>query len=239
SKEKLTLDLTADSESKHQNDLYILRKLSQLIWPHDSPEVKQRVLLSLSLLLGAKALNVQVPYIFKLAVDDLTVGTVMSSDAILWGTPALLLTGWGIARFGAVACGELQRTVFSKVAQRAIRSVTRQVFVHLHNLDHSFHLSRQTGALNRTIDRGTRGINFILSAAIFNVVPTALEISLVAGILTYNFGPSFGVLTGVTLASYTAFTFATTQVFLSSTHSTTGVKQPACARHGELWEGVI
>jgi ATP-binding cassette, subfamily B (MDR/TAP), member 7 len=84
------------------------------------------------------------------------------------------------------------------------------VFQHLHNLDFAFHVGRQTGALGRVIDRGTRGINFILSAMIFNVVPTALEVLLVAGILAYKCGPALAGLTLATLGAYTWFTFAIT-----------------------------
>lgn len=88
--------------------------------------------------------------------------------------------------------------------------MANKVFGHLHALDLSFHLSRQTGTVSRVIDRGTRGINFILSSMVFNVAPTALEVSMVAGILAYKCGPSFAILTAATIAAYTAFTFKTT-----------------------------
>ena len=93
----------------------------------------------------------------------------------------------------------------------AIRSVGLRVFTHLHDLDMRFHLARQTGALSRTIERGTRGINFILTSMVFNVLPTAFEIALVSAILTYSYGPQFAALTGGTLACYTAFTLGVTQ----------------------------
>jgi hypothetical protein len=107
---------------------------------------------------------------------------------------------------------ELRNAVFAKVAQGTIRQVARRVFLHLHHLDLGYHLSRQTGALSRTIDRGTRAINFLLSAMVFNVAPTVLEISLVCGILAISFGPSFAVATAATVAAYTAFTLTVTQV---------------------------
>jgi ATP-binding cassette, subfamily B (MDR/TAP), member 7 len=102
--------------------------------------------------------------------------------------------------------------LIAQVTQRAIRSVANQVFAHLHALDLAFHLGRQTGAVSRVIDRGTRGINFILSSMVFNVVPTAFEVSLVAGILAYKCGPALAGLTAGTIAAYTAFTFGVTQV---------------------------
>ena len=89
----------------------------------------------------------------------------------------------GIARTGAAGFNELRNAVFAKVAQDSIRKIAKNVFLHLHNLDLNFHLSRQTGALSKAIDRGSRGINFVMSALVFNVVPTIFEVSLVAGIL--------------------------------------------------------
>lgn len=89
----------------------------------------------------------------------------------------------GIARTGAAAFNELRNAVFAKVAQNSIRKIAKNVFLHLHSLDLNFHLSRQTGALSKAIDRGSRGINFVMSALVFNVVPTIFEVGLVAGIL--------------------------------------------------------
>ncbi|CAN6469543.1 unnamed protein product [Victoria cruziana] len=181
-----------------------------------------RVLLALSLLVGAKVLNVQVPFLFKLAVDWLSAaaGSSASISALaasnpvflaLFVSPAAVLAGYGIARTGASACTELRNAVFSKVALRAIRTVSRKVFSHLHGLDLRFHLSRQTGALSRIIDRGSRAINFILSAMVFNVVPTILEISMVSGILAYKCGTTFAWITSLSVAAYVAFTLIITQ----------------------------
>ncbi|RZR93256.1 hypothetical protein BHM03_00021718 [Ensete ventricosum] len=197
-------------------DMTILRTLAQYLWLKDNYEFRLRVLLSLGLLVGAKVINVQVPFLFKLAVDWLSAaaGSVNSLASFtetnatllaLFGSPAAVLLGYGIARTGASACNELRNAVFSKVALRTIRVVSRKVFAHLHDLDLRYHLryflvyrdafsleladfsfllffsfdfisSRQTGALNRIIDRGSRAINFILSSMVFNVAPTILEV---------------------------------------------------------------
>jgi ABC transporter ATM len=101
--------------------------------------------------------------------------------------------------------------VFAKVTYGAIRNVGLRVFRHLHGLDLAFHLGRHTGALSRTIDRGTRGINFILTSMVFNVAPTAVEIAMVTGILGYSYGAPFVALVGGTVATYTAFTLGVTQ----------------------------
>lgn len=101
--------------------------------------------------------------------------------------------------------------MFAKVAHDSIRNVAGNVFKHLHNMDLNFHLNRQTGALSKAIDRGTRGINFVLSALVFNVVPTIFEVALVSGILYYKFGAEYAAVTLGCITAYTAFTLAITQ----------------------------
>ncbi|KAG7545826.1 ABC transporter type 1 transmembrane domain [Arabidopsis suecica] len=166
----------------------ILRTISSYLWMKDNPELRFRVIAALACLLGAKFLNVQVPFLFKLAIDLLSSSssTIADSNPYLlaaFATPSSVLIGYGIARSGSSAFNELRTAVFSKVALRTIRSVSRKVLSHLHDLDLRYHLNRETGALNRIIDRGSRAINTILSAMVFNVVPTILEISMVTGIM--------------------------------------------------------
>ncbi|GLT80693.1 hypothetical protein SLA2020_521180 [Shorea laevis] len=208
--------------SEQVADMKILRTLASYLWMRDNVEFQLRVITALCFLVGAKVLNVQVPFLFKLAVDWLTnatgnAGNIASFAAAnstlvtVFATPAAVLIGYGIARTGASAFNELRTAVFSKVALRTIRSVSRKVFSHLHDLDLRYHLSRETGALNRIIDRGSRAINFILSSMVFNVVPTILEISMVSGILAYKFGAPFALITSLSVAAYVAFTLTVTQ----------------------------
>ncbi|XP_034908356.1 ABC transporter B family member 25, mitochondrial isoform X2 [Populus alba] len=203
-------------------DMKILRTLASYLWIKDNPEFRLRVLLALGFLLVAKVLNVQVPFLFKLAVDWLTVATgnatalasftaANSTFLALFATPASVLIGYGIARCGSSAFNELRTSVFSKVALRTIRTVSGKVFSHLHELDLRFHLSRETGGLSRIIDRGSRAINFILSSMVFNVVPTILEISMVSSILAYKFGAPFALITSLSVAAYVTFTLSVTQ----------------------------
>ncbi|KAM0827477.1 hypothetical protein ACQ4PT_068189 [Festuca glaucescens] len=203
-------------------DTQILRNLVKYLMLNDSPDFRFRLVLSLSLLVGAKVINVQVPFLFKLAVDWLAAlaGTEASlasfTDAnatmlALFASPAAVLIGYGIARSGASACTELRNALFSKVTLRATRSVCRMAFLHLHELDLRYHLSRQTGALNRIIDRGSRAINSTLTIMVFNIVPTILEISMVSSILAYKFGSTFAWLTSASVATYIAFTLVVTQ----------------------------
>ncbi|KAK1650329.1 hypothetical protein QYE76_068134 [Lolium multiflorum] len=203
-------------------DSQILRSLWKYLMLNDSPDFRFRLVLSLGLLVGAKVINVQVPFLFKLAIDWLAaIGGAEASLAsftdanatllALFASPAAVLIGYGIARSGVSACTELRNALFSKVTLRAIRSVSRTVFFHLHELDLRYHLSRETGALNRIIDRGSRAISYILTVMVFNIVPTIIEIGMVSGILAYSYGSSFAWITSVSVATYIAFTLAVTQ----------------------------
>ncbi|KAK4299637.1 hypothetical protein Pmani_028096 [Petrolisthes manimaculis] len=194
----------------------MIAALAAYVWPKGKPEVKGRVLTALGLLVGAKLLNVQVPFIFKDAINYLNeqTGDVLSmSDptSAIATTAVSLLIGYGIARTGAAGFNELRNAVFAKVAQNSIRKIAENVFLHLHSLDLNFHLTRQTGALSKAIDRGSRGINFVMSAIVFNVFPTIFEVSLVAGILAYKCGWEFAGVTVGCIGAYAAFTLGITQ----------------------------
>lgn len=127
-----------------------------------------------------------------------------------WTVAGSMVVAYGATRIGAVLFQELRNAVFASVAQKAIRRVAGSVYDHLLKLDLNFHLSRQTGGLTRAIDRGTKGISFLLTSMVFHIIPTALEISLVCGILTYQYGAQFAAITAATMVAYTAFTITTT-----------------------------
>ena len=116
----------------------------------------------------------------------------------------------GVARATSSLFSELRGVLFSKVVQSGIKSLASRTFEHLHRLDLNFHLNRNTGALNRSIDRGSRSLNFVLSAMAFNVLPTLAEIGLVCGVLGYTFGPSYCSVAVATLVGYISFTVGVT-----------------------------
>lgn len=193
----------------------ILSFLLGHLWPKEqtkeAKEIKQKVVLSAGLVLASKALTIQVPFIFKDLVDTmgLASSTLAQSPEVVM--PLALVLGYGVARFTANASTELSNAVFASVAQKTIRKVAIRVFDHLHAMDLKFHLDRQTGALSRTIDRGSRSIDFVLRAMAFRVVPTALEIGLVSTIMAQSFGLPFAGVTLGTLTAYTTFTVLITQ----------------------------
>ncbi|KAH9063606.1 P-loop containing nucleoside triphosphate hydrolase protein [Lactarius vividus] len=193
---------------QRRRDWAIVRRLAVHIWPKNDWGTRGRVVLGVGLLVSGKLLNVQVPLFFKEVIDTLNIP--LDAQSTVWVVCGSVILAYGAARIGATLFGELLNAVFANVGQRAVRTVARQTFEHLLNLDLKFHLSRQTGGLTRAIDRGTKGVTFILQAILFRVVPTALEISLVCGILTYKFGWDYAAITLATMAAYTWYTVRTT-----------------------------
>ena len=168
-------------------------------------EFKGRVVLAISLLVLAKFANVAVPLALKQIIDALD-----KSHVVLM-LPIFLIVGYGLLRLFSTLFGELRDAVFAKVTQRAIRRVALQVFEHLHSLSLRFHLDRQTGGVSRDIERGTRGIGFLLNFMLFNILPTLLEIGLVAAILFSKYNVWFAVITFITLIIYIIFTLFITE----------------------------
>nr|CAG4641532.1 EOG090X02PU [Eurycercus lamellatus] len=206
-----------EGEKKPVTSFQIGKYLFRYVWPKDNSEIKQRVVLAMGLLVSAKFLNVGVPFLFKYAVDHLN--THLDSPLHLSGdaqttiltTSFAILIGYGIARCNAAGFNELRNAIFAKVSQHSVREIGKNVFLHLHNLDLAFHLNRQTGALSKAIDRGSRGITFLLAALLFNVVPTIFEVSLVSSILGVRCGWEFAAVTLSCIGLYSAYTLAITQ----------------------------
>jgi ATP-binding cassette subfamily B protein len=168
-------------------------------------QYRGRVLAALGLLALAKVATVSVPLVLKEIVD------AFDQPQALIAIPVALFLAYGLLRLGNSLFGELRDVVFAKALQRAIRNVALQVFEHLHQLSLRFHLERQTGGMSRDIERGTAGIRFLLNFMLFNILPTIVEIGLVAGILLVKYDPWFCIITLVTLVVYVVFTLWVTE----------------------------
>ena len=159
-------------------------------------------MIAMGLLLLAKLATVYVPVIYGRIVDALA----PKDNAALLAIPFGLVIGYGVVRMGAAVFGELRDALFAKVQQRAVRTAARRTFEHLHALSLRFHLDRQTGALARAIDRGSAGIQSVLRLAVFNVVPTVIELLLVTAIIWRLFDWRFAAITFAAVVSYAGFT---------------------------------
>jgi len=179
------------------------------LWPKKRADLKTRVSFAVIALVLAKIANVTTPLILGASVNSLT--ELSSGINLFMLVPVVLIIGYGIARIITFAFVEIRDALFSKVSQHSIRQISLNIFKHVHSLSLQFHLNRQTGALAKFIDRGTKGIDFLLRYVLFNIVPTFFEIFLVSGILFYLYGPWYAVITLTTVTIYSYLTFQITE----------------------------
>ncbi|MDP7539823.1 MAG: ABC transporter ATP-binding protein/permease, partial [Alphaproteobacteria bacterium] len=195
-----------DAVAPKRNDLRIIATLLPYLWPASRLDLKVRVVIAMLFLIGAKIAVIQVPLLLGRIVNGLE-GEGMSLVTV----PIALIVAFGLARLLSVAFGELRDAVFAKVAQQAIREVALKTFRKLHGLSLRFHLDRRTGGLSRVIERGTKGIEFLLTFMLFNVLPTLLEIGLVVGVMLWNYDAVYALITAVSVIAYIGFTFFVTE----------------------------
>ena len=193
----------SEADPDHKIDWRIISHLTPYLL-----EMRNRVLLALLCLLLAKGAILLIPFLLKYLVDAMDGQNLQSlAPTMLLG----LVVAYGAARFANVFFGELRDTIFGRVSERAMRRIGLQVFRHVHALDLDFHLNRRTGGLARDIERGTTGISFLMRFFVFNIVPTLFEIAMVVGILLFNYGASFAVITLVSVTAYGLFSLRATQ----------------------------
>ena len=179
------------------------------LWPKKRKDLRIRVSFAVVALVFAKIASVSTPLVLGSAVNSLT--ELSSGINLFMLVPIALVVGYGVTRVIAFTFVEIRDALFSKVSQHSIRQISLTMFQHLHNLSLQFHLNRQTGALAKYIDRGTKGIDFLLRYVLFNIAPTFFEVFLVSGILFYLYGPWYAVVTLVTIGLYSFLTFKITE----------------------------
>lgn len=177
------------------------------LWPYLT-EFRGRVVLALGMLILAKVATVSTPIALKYIIDYLD--NSRGVDMLLW-IPLMLVVAYGALRFGSTLFSELRDAIFARVAERAMRRVSLRVFKHLHQRELAFHLDRKTGGLARDIERGTTGISFLLRFTLFNIVPTLLEIVMVAGILLVAFNISYVIAILISVVVYVIFSIKVTE----------------------------
>ncbi|MDB0053830.1 ABC transporter ATP-binding protein/permease [Candidatus Pelagibacter sp.] len=179
------------------------------LWPKKRKDLRTRVSFAVIALVFAKIASVSTPLVLGGAVNSLT--ELSSGINLFMLVPIALVIGYGVTRVIAFTFVEIRDALFSKVSQHSIRQISLTMFQHLHSLSLQFHLNRQTGALAKYIDRGTKGIDFLLRYVLFNIAPTFFEVFLVSGILFYLYGPWYAVVTLVTIGLYSFLTFKITE----------------------------
>ena len=183
-----------------------IRRVGPYLWPKDTPWVRHRVTLSLVLLMVAKLIAVGTPLLYKSAVDTL------GGDVPDLALGAIGLTvAYGMARLMNVGFQQLRDGVFARVGQRALRALALETFTHIHRMSMRYHITRKTGGLSRIIERGVKGVDFLLRFLLFSIGPLVLELMMIAGILFYLFDVWYLAVVAVTIALYVWFTFAVTE----------------------------
>jgi ATP-binding cassette, subfamily B, heavy metal transporter len=194
---------------KKNNYIKTFKLLLPYLWPENRRDLKTRVSFAVVALVLAKIASVSTPLVLGSAVNSLT--ELSAGINLFMLVPIALIVGYGVATIIAFTFVQVRDALFSKVSQHSIRQISLNMFKHLHALSLQFHLNRQTGALAKYIDRGTKGIDFLLRYVLFNVVPTFFEIFLVSGILFYLYGPWYAIITLTTISLYSYLTFQITE----------------------------
>jgi ATP-binding cassette subfamily B protein len=186
---------------QQHSTLKVVLSFAPYLWPKGNLGARVRVAAAILFMVGAKAAAVYVPILYSRTVDALT-----KPDHLAVALPVALILGYAIARMGAAGFGEVRDALFASVSQRAVRTVALRTYQHLHRVSLRFHLDRQTGGLSRIIDRGVQGMQSVLRLAVFNVVPTAVELLLVTAIIWRMFDWRYAAVTFLAVAVYVVFT---------------------------------
>ncbi len=186
---------------KENQDWRAIRSLLPYLW-----QFRTRVFLAIGLLLLGKLANVAIPLALKGAIDALDV----SQQTVIY-LPVMMLIAYGVLRLASSLFSELRDVLFAKVIYQTVRKIAVQIFDHLHALSLRFHLQRQTGGISRDIERGTRGMTFLMNFMVFNILPTLAEIALVTAILLYYYPPLYALITTGTILLYITYTLWVTE----------------------------
>ena len=195
------------AEQERQSSVRVLRKVAPYLWPEDMPWVRNRVMWAMVALVLSKVLTVITPQFYRGAVDGLAGEGV---PMLALGAVGLTVA-YGMARLMGVGFQQLRDAIFARVGQRALRMLALETFNHIHKLSMRYHITRKTGGLSRIIERGVKGVDFLLRFLLFSIGPLILELFLIGIILTIQFDVSYMLVVAVTIGFYVWFTFAVTE----------------------------
>ncbi len=202
---------TEFSAEERRQSRQTIRKVIPYMWPKGQGWVKRRVVLAMFLLVFAKVISVLTPFFYKAAVDALA-GDAATSPAWMLGAGAIGLTvAYGVAKLMTVGFQQLRDVAFARVGQRALRALALETFQHIHRLSMRYHISRKTGGLSRIVERGVKGVEFLLRFLLFSMGPLVLELAMIAIILYFVFDIWYLAVVVVTIWAYVWFTFKVTE----------------------------
>jgi ATP-binding cassette, subfamily B, heavy metal transporter len=190
-------------------DIRVIQRVAPYLWPKGDTGARIRVVIAMIALVAAKLATVGTPILYMWAVDGLT----DPAETPIWLlTPVALVIAYGVARITSIAFAQLRDAVFAKVAQRALRRLALTTFRHVHALSLRYHITRKTGGLSRIIERGVKGVEFLLRFLLFSIGPLILELIMVAAIFFFAFSGWYLLIIVLTIAVYVWFTFKVTEM---------------------------
>jgi ATP-binding cassette subfamily B protein len=187
-----------------------IRRVAPYLWPQGQAWVKWRVVVAMVMLVAAKVVAVATPFFFKTAVDTLAGETPDGTTLLLFGAVGLTIA-YGVARLMTIGLQQLRDVIFARVGQRALRALALETFTHIHALSLRYHITRKTGGLSRIIERGVKGVEFLLRFLLFSIGPLILELAMIGVILAVVFDIWYLVVVLATIVLYTWFTFKVTE----------------------------
>jgi ATP-binding cassette, subfamily B, heavy metal transporter len=194
-----------------RRNLGTLRRVAPYLWPKDEGWVRRRVVLSLATLVVARLISVSTPFFYKAAVDGLS-GEVRGDSVLLMLGAVGLTIAYGVARLSTVGFNELRDAIFVRVGQRALRKLALETFTHIHRLSMRYHITRKTGGLSRIIERGVKGVDFLLRFMLLSIGPLILELTMVTVIFAVMFDWRYAVVVLITITLYVTYTFKVTEL---------------------------
>lgn len=201
---------TSSQRAARRSGWRVIQRVAPYLWPRNNPGFRLRVVAAITMLVLAKVVNVGMPFLYKGAVDALA----GEGDTVAWmlaiGAVGLTLA-YGAARLMNVGFQQLRDVIFARVAQRALRKLALQTFRHIHALSMRYHIARKTGGLSRVIERGVKGVEFLLRFLLFSIGPLVLELLFIAVVLWAAFDIRYLVVVVVTIGLYIWFTFTVTE----------------------------
>ena len=208
----MRLTTMTNTEVDRKSGMRTIRKVLPYLWPADKPSIKVRVVLALIVLVLARTVSVATPFYYKAAVDALAPAARGAEPAVLLAMGAVGLTiAYGMLRLLSVGFNQLRDVIFARVGQRALRRLALETFEHIHALSLRYHIARKTGGLSRIIERGVKGVEFLLRFMLFSIGPLILELLMIAAILFFVFDVWYLLVVVSTISIYILFTFKVTE----------------------------
>ena len=203
---------TSSVSLKRGQAINVIKAVLPYLWPKSRKDIQFRVVLAMLALILGEILGVLAPYFYGVSVDALAPGAEENQTIFMLTAGALgMVVAYGVMRILSVGFSQLRDVIFARVGQRALRQLALETFRHMHRLSLRYHITRKTGGLSRVIERGVKGVEFLLRFMLFSIGPLILKLLIVAGIFYLEFGFAYMAIVLVTIVLYIWFTFSVTE----------------------------